>query len=135
MALIGELFPADPVGIGALLAPMGLAVAPQVPSREWRDLYGALDCAAAAALHPFYVASIREFHAAGRPSSAPRRSAWTARRPGSRRSAPRRRGAGQIDAAKARALPAIRGALEAHPIGAASPCRATKARNCWSRGC
>ena len=46
---------------------MGLAVAPQLPSREWRDLYAALDCVVAAAVHPFYVASVREFHAAGRP--------------------------------------------------------------------
>jgi 3,8-divinyl chlorophyllide a/chlorophyllide a reductase subunit Y len=34
VALIGELFPADPVGIGALLQPMGLALAPQLPSRK-----------------------------------------------------------------------------------------------------
>jgi 3,8-divinyl chlorophyllide a/chlorophyllide a reductase subunit Y len=31
VALIGELFPADPMGIGALLAPMGSALAPQTP--------------------------------------------------------------------------------------------------------
>jgi 3,8-divinyl chlorophyllide a/chlorophyllide a reductase subunit Y len=37
-----------------------------VPTREWRELYSALDCAAVAALHPFYTASIREFTAAGR---------------------------------------------------------------------
>ena len=67
VTLIGELFPADPVGVGALLAPMGLAVGPSVPSREWRDLYGALDCAVAAAVHPFYTASIREMQEAGRP--------------------------------------------------------------------
>src|SRR3954453_22471189 len=41
--LIGGVRPADPVGVAALLAPMGLGVAPQLPSREWRDLYGALD--------------------------------------------------------------------------------------------
>ena len=67
VSLIGELFPGDPPGIGALLAPMGLALAPQVPSREWRDLYGALDCVAAAAVHPFYTATVREFQTAGRP--------------------------------------------------------------------
>jgi chlorophyllide a reductase subunit Y len=67
VTLIGELFPLDPIGVGALLAPMGLAAGPQVPSREWRDLYGALDCAVAAAVHPFYTASIREMQAAGRP--------------------------------------------------------------------
>ncbi|MEN9330611.1 MAG: Light-independent protochlorophyllide reductase subunit, partial [Pseudomonadota bacterium] len=31
-----------------------------------RELYAALDCAAVAAIHPFYTASIREFQAAGR---------------------------------------------------------------------
>jgi len=73
VTLIGELFPSDPVGVGAMLAPMGLTVGPQIPAREWRDLYGALDCVAVAAVHPFYVASVREFHAAGRPvvGSAP----------------------------------------------------------------
>ena len=86
VSLIGELFPVDPIGVGALLAPMGLAVGPQVPSREWRDLYGALDCVAAAAVHPFYTASIREMQAAGRPrSSAPARSASTAPPHGSMR--------------------------------------------------
>ncbi len=44
VALIGELFPADPMGVAAMLAPMGLRVAPQTPAREWRDLYAALDC-------------------------------------------------------------------------------------------
>jgi len=43
-----------------------LAVGPTVPCREWRELYAALDCAAVAAIHPFYTASVREFHAAGR---------------------------------------------------------------------
>jgi 3,8-divinyl chlorophyllide a/chlorophyllide a reductase subunit Y len=67
VGVIGELFPGDPVGIGALLAPMGLAVGPPIPTREWRELYAALDCVVAAAVHPFYTATIREFVAAGRP--------------------------------------------------------------------
>lgn len=73
ITLLGEMFPADPVTIGRLLEPMGLAAGPVVPTREWRELYAALDCAAVAAIHPFYTASIREFQAAGRPivGSAP----------------------------------------------------------------
>ncbi len=67
ITIIGEMFPADPVGVGAMLKPMGLGVGPQVPCREWRDQYAALDCAAAAAVHPFYTASVREFRNAGRP--------------------------------------------------------------------
>ena len=66
VTLLGEMFPADPVGIGMLLEPMGLAAGPTVPTREWRELYAALDCQAVAAIHPFYTASIREFEAAGR---------------------------------------------------------------------
>ncbi len=119
VSLIGELFPVDPIGVGALLAPMGLAVGPQVPSREWRDLYGALDCVAAAAVHPFYTASIREMHAAGRPvvGSGPvgmdGTAAWL-----DAIGAAANVAADRIDAAKAKALPAIRAALEANPINA-----------------
>ncbi len=73
ITLVGEMFPADPVGIGMMLEPLGLAAGPVVPTREWRELYAALDCAAVAAIHPFYTASYREFEAAGRPivGSAP----------------------------------------------------------------
>ncbi|MBJ3761449.1 chlorophyllide a reductase subunit Y [Maribius pontilimi] len=73
VSLLGEMFPADPMMIGAMLAPMGLAAGPVVPCREWRELYAALDCGAVAAIHPFYTAAMREFTAAGRPivGSAP----------------------------------------------------------------
>lgn len=73
VALLGEMFPADPVMIGQMLEPLGLAAGPVVPTREWRELYGALDCSLVAAIHPFYTASVREFEAAGRPviGSAP----------------------------------------------------------------
>jgi chlorophyllide a reductase subunit Y len=116
VTLIGELFPVDPVGVGALLAPMGMAVGPQVPSREWRDLYGALDCTVAAAVHPFYTASIREMQSAGRPvvGSGPvgldGTAAWL--------DAVGAAAGVSADAAKARALPAIRAAMEANPINA-----------------
>jgi chlorophyllide a reductase subunit Y len=66
VSLLGEMFPADPIGIGQMLAPLGLAAGPVVPCREWRELYSALDCGAVAAIHPFYTAAIREFEAAGR---------------------------------------------------------------------
>ena len=73
VTLLGEMFPADPVAIGMMLEPLGLAAGPTVPTREWRELYAAFDCAAVAAVHPFYTASVREFEAAGRPvvGSAP----------------------------------------------------------------
>ncbi len=66
VTLLGEMFPVDPVMIGRMLAPMGLAAGPVVPTREWRELFAAFDCAAVAAIHPFYTSSIREFQSAGR---------------------------------------------------------------------
>lgn len=117
VTLLGEMFPADPVGIGMMLAPMGLAAGPVVPTREWRELYSALDCAVVAAIHPFYTASIREFEAAVRPvvGSAPvgydGTEAWL-QAIGMAASVPQAR----IDAAKNAMLPAIRGALAKTPI-------------------
>jgi chlorophyllide a reductase subunit Y len=117
ITLLGEIFPADPMVIGMMLEPMGLAAGPVVPTREWRELYSALDCAAVAALHPFYTASIREFESAGRPvvGSAPvghdGTEAWL-------QAVGQAAGVAQerIDAAKNRILPAIRGALSKTPI-------------------
>lgn len=117
VTLLGEMFPADPVGIGMMLEPMGLAAGPVVPTREWRELYAALDCAAVAAIHPFYTASVREFQTAGRAivGSAPvgyeGTEAWL-------------QAIGQathveqakIDAAKNKWLPAIRAALARMPV-------------------
>src|SRR5690606_41997654 len=37
-----------------------------VPTREWRELYAALDGSVVAAIHPFYTASFRQFELAGR---------------------------------------------------------------------
>ena len=73
ITLLGEMFPADPMLIAQMIAPMGLAVGTTAPTREWRELYAALDGSAVAAIHPFYTASIREFQHAGRPivGSAP----------------------------------------------------------------
>ncbi|MFZ1429915.1 MAG: nitrogenase component 1, partial [Geminicoccaceae bacterium] len=82
-------------------------------------LYAALDCAVGAAIHPFYTASIRELHAAGRPvvGSGPvgveGTAAWL-------EAIGRAAGVSEakIDAAKAAALPAIRGAMAANPVNA-----------------
>lgn len=117
VTLLGEMFPADPVGIGMMLDPLGLAVGPVVPTREWRELYAALDCQVAAAIHPQYTASAREFAQAGRPvvGSAPVGREGTA-------SWLDAIGAAcgiaqdQVDAAKNRILPAIAGALAGSPI-------------------
>ena len=116
VTLIGELFPLDPPGVGAILAPMGLAVGPSVPPREWRDLYGALDCAAAAAVHPFYTASVREMQAAGRPvvGSGPVGEEGTADWLDSIAAATGISAA----AAKAKVLPAIRAAIAENQIEA-----------------
>jgi 3,8-divinyl chlorophyllide a/chlorophyllide a reductase subunit Y len=117
VTLLGEMFPADPVGIGRMLDPMGLAAGPVVPTREWRELYTALDCAVVGAIHPFYTASVREFEAAGRTvvGSAPvgydGTAAWL-EKIGESCGIPRAR----VEAAKQAVLPAIRAALAAAPI-------------------
>ncbi len=117
ITLLGEMFPADPVGIGQMLDPLGLAAGPVVPTREWRELYSALDCAAVAAIHPFYTASVREFEAAGRsvigsaPVGAEGTAAWldaVGAACGIKQS--------QVDTAKDRFVAAIRGALAANPV-------------------
>jgi chlorophyllide a reductase subunit Y len=117
VTLLGEMFPADPVGIGMLLEPLGLAAGPVVPTREWRELYAALDCAAVAAIHPFYTAAVREFEAAGRRvvGSAPVGRDGTAgwlEAIGQACGVPRAR----VDAAKNRWLPAIEAALAKSPV-------------------
>ncbi len=117
VTLLGEMFPVDPVTIGQMLEPMGLMAGPVVPTREWRELYSALDCAAVAAIHPFYTSSIREFKTAGRKvvGSAPvgqhGTAAWL-ESIGDSCGVPR----SAIDAAKNRVLPAIAGAVAASPI-------------------
>lgn len=117
ITLLGEIFPADPVGIGMMLEPLGLAAGPVVPTREWRELYAALDCAAVAAIHPFYTASVREFQTAGRKiiGSAPVGRDGTAAWLDAVGDAC---GIAQslVDASKNRFLPAISGALAAMPI-------------------
>lgn len=117
VAMLGEMFPADPMMIGQILAPMGLAAGPVLPCREWRELYAALDCAVVAAIHPFYVDTVREFKAAGRPvvGSAPvgydGTAAWL-------KAIGETHGvsAEDIAAAQNAVLPAIKGALAATPI-------------------
>ncbi|GAB1480988.1 chlorophyllide a reductase subunit Y [Paracoccaceae bacterium] len=117
VALLGEMFPADPMMIGALLAPLGLAAGPVVPCREWRELYAALDCDVVAAIHPFYTASVREFQAAGRKivGSAPvghdGTAAWLAAIGEAYNI-----DSARISAAQNAFLPAIKGVLAANPI-------------------
>jgi chlorophyllide a reductase subunit Y len=117
VSMIGEMFPVDPVQIGGMLDLMGLAAGPVVPTREWRELYSALDCAAVAAIHPFYTACVREFETAGRKvvGSAPvghdGTEAWL-ESIGEACNVSR----ALIDGAKNRLLPAIKGALSQAPI-------------------
>ena len=117
VTMLGEMFPADPMSIGQMLTPLGLAAGAVVPTREWRELYTALDSAVVAAIHPFYTASIREFEAAGRKvvGSAPvgrdGTAAWL-KAIGEATGAT----ADQIATAQNAMLPAIDGALASMPI-------------------
>ena len=117
VTLLGEMFPADPMIIGMMLGLMGLAAGPVVPTREWRELYQALDCAVVGAIHPFYTASIREFQAAGRPivGSAPVGYEGTANWLAAIGAASNT-SAAKIAAAQNKFLPAIKGVLDATPI-------------------
>jgi 3,8-divinyl chlorophyllide a/chlorophyllide a reductase subunit Y len=117
VALLGEMFPVDPITIGRMLDPLGLAAGPTVPTREWRELYAALDCPVAAAIHPFYTAVVREFESAGRKviGSAPVGRDGTANwlaQIGDAFNIPE----AKIAAAQNGILPAISGALAATPI-------------------
>lgn len=117
ITLLGEMFPVDPISISAMIKPMGLRAGTVVPTREWRELYSAFDCAAVAAVHPFYASAVREFEKAGRPifGSAPvgveGTEAWLENL-GSVCNVSRKK----IDAAKNASLGAIGKALEAMPI-------------------
>ena len=136
VTLLGEMFPADPMMIGQMLAPLGLAAGPVVPCREWRELYGALDCGAVAAIHPFYTSAVREFQAAGRPvlGSAP---------VGLDGTADWLKGIGDIFGLSAErsprrktcSCPRSRRPLQRRRLTGRSRCRAMKAPSCWSRGC
>jgi chlorophyllide a reductase subunit Y len=100
-----------------MLAPLGLAAGPVVPCREWRELYAALDCDVAAAIHPFYTAAVREFQSAGRKvvGSAPvgldGTAAWLAAIGAAYGVDPAR-----VSAAQNAFLPAIKGALSGSRI-------------------
>jgi len=117
VTLLGEMFPADPVGIGMMLEPLGLAAGPVVPTREWRELYAALDSGVVAAIHPFYTASVRVFEQAGRKvvGSAPvgrdGTAAWLEAVGDAYGIAPEK-----VAAAQNRLLPAIQGALAGMPV-------------------
>ena len=117
VTLLGEMFPADPPGIGLMLEPLGLAAGPVVPTREWRELYSALDCAVVGAIHPFYTASVREFQGAGRsivgsaPVGADGTAAWL-----DAIGAACGIAQDKVDVAKDRFIPAIRAALAARPV-------------------
>ena len=119
VALLGEMFPADPMTVSALLAPLGLAAGPAVPTREWRELYRALACPVVAAIHPHYTASVRVFESAGRrvvgsaPVGVAGTESWLRALGTAMKVSP-----GRVDDALDAALPPIRKALQAHPIDA-----------------
>jgi chlorophyllide a reductase subunit Y len=119
VTMLGEMFPADPVGVRQMLEPMGMKVAPNVPTREWRDLYAALDSRVCAATHPFYVRSVEQFQRAGRevvgsgPVGVEGTADWLERvgvAAGIARA--------KIDDAKAKATASIQAALNENPIDA-----------------
>ena len=119
VALIGEMFPVDAITIDRLLDSLGAAAGPVVPTREWRELYAALDCQVAAMIHPFYTATARQFSTAGRalvgsaPVGVEGTAAWLEAM-GTQLGADR----ASIDAAISTQRSAIRAALDNNPIDA-----------------
>ena len=118
ISLIGELFPGDPVGIGALLAPMGLPSA-----RQFRRANGASSTRRSiASLRRQCTRSTSPRSANSGPpaaqSSAPRRSGSKARRTGSKQSAGGGRHSGKNRCRQSEAATAIRAAIAANPINA-----------------
>jgi chlorophyllide a reductase subunit Y len=71
--MLGEVFPADPLTIDAVLKRMGSGLASNLPSRNLDDYRTAGKVGAIAALHPFYNGSVATLRAAGVPiiSGAP----------------------------------------------------------------
>jgi chlorophyllide a reductase subunit Y len=71
--MLGEVFPADPLTIDAVLKRMGSGLAANLPSRNLEDYKMAGKVGAIAAVHPFYGGSVATLRAAGVPiiSGAP----------------------------------------------------------------
>ena len=119
VAMVGEIFPVDAITIGRMLQPLGLKAGPVSPTREWRELYAALDCSAVAMLHPFLrrhrerVQSRRAPLLGSAPVGVDGTRDWLANL-GNVLNLPQK----QIDAAINAQLSAIRGVLEANPIDA-----------------
>lgn len=67
LLLLGEIFPADPIAIDALLRKMGASVGVALPSRSIDDFIRAGECGAVAALHPFYRGSVGFLRERGMP--------------------------------------------------------------------
>lgn len=66
--LLGEVFPADPLAIDAVLRRMGVAATVALPGRSIPDLRRAGRVAAVAPLHPFYKETAGLFHSWGVPT-------------------------------------------------------------------
>ncbi len=71
--MLGEVFPADPLTVDAVLKRMGSGLAANLPSRNLEDYKLARKVGAIAAVHPFYNGSVSTLRAAGVPiiSGAP----------------------------------------------------------------
>ncbi len=71
--MLGEVFPADPISVDAVLKRIGSGLLANLPSRNLEDYKVARRVGAIAAVHPFYTGSVATLRAAGVPiiSGAP----------------------------------------------------------------
>lgn len=67
LVLLGEVFPADPLAIDALLREMGVTATLTLPGRSQQDLMRAASFGAVAPLHPFYKDTVAQFREWGLP--------------------------------------------------------------------
>jgi 3,8-divinyl chlorophyllide a/chlorophyllide a reductase subunit Y len=65
--MLGEVFPADPLTLDAVLKKMGSGLAGNLPSRNLDDYRNAGSAGAIAAVHPFYSGSVATLRSAGVP--------------------------------------------------------------------
>ena len=137
VTLIGEMFPGRPGGHRRDAGAAGPGGGPVVPTREWRELYAALDCAVgrggASVLYRQRAANSR------RPAGTSWLRAGRRRRHGGLAGGDRRclRTCGATRSTPPRTAPCRRSRRRWRQSRSrrASRCRAMKDRNCWWRAC
>ena len=133
VTLLGETFPVDPITIGALLDPLGLAAGPSVPCRAWPPTPRSTAARSRRSIPSIPPACANSRRRDAR-RSAPPRSAAMVQRHGCRASpTPSACPPRGWRRPRTRPSPRSRQRSPPPPSPAPSPSRATRAPNSWSR--